>query len=96
LGILLLKHGYVEDWSNALALITDAGYREMKANMHETVEAAHRSGGIALIAHPGRGLREPKEFTYYTPELIDQVRAEIPLDGIEVYYPTHTPEMVEN
>jgi 3',5'-nucleoside bisphosphate phosphatase len=24
------------------------------------------------------------------------VRAEIPLDGIEVYYPTHTPEMVEN
>ncbi|GHO97769.1 PHP-like protein [Reticulibacter mediterranei] len=94
-GKLLLKHGYVEDWPRALALITDAGYREMKADMHETVEAAHRSGGVALIAHPGRGLQEPQEFTYYTPELLDQVRAEVPLDGIEVYYPAHTPEMVE-
>lgn len=93
-GKLLLKHGYVEDWPGALALITDAGYREMKADMYKTVEAAHRSGGVALIAHPGRGLREPQEFTYYTPELLDQVRAEVPLDGIEVYYPAHTPEMV--
>lgn len=67
----------------------------MKADMHQTVETAHRSGGVALIAHPGRGLQEPQEFTNYTPELLDQVRAEIPLDGIEVYYPTHTPEQVE-
>lgn len=94
-GTLLIKHGYVEDWSSALALITDAGYREMKADLRQTVETAHQSGGIALIAHPGRGLREPQEFTYYTPDLLDQVRAEIPLDGIEVYYPTHTPEMIE-
>ena len=54
-----------------------------------------QSGGIALIAHPGCGLREPQEFTFYTPELLDQVRAEIRLDGIEVYYLTHTPEFVE-
>lgn len=93
-GILLIKHDYVEDWSRALTLITDAGYREMKADLRQTVETAHQSGGIALIAHPGRGLREPQEFTYYTPDLLDQVRAEIPLDGIEVYYPTHTPEMI--
>ena len=94
-GTLLIKEGYVKDWPSALALVTDAGYREMKADMLETVETAHRSGGVALIAHPGRGLREPQEFTYYTPELLDQVRAEIPLDGIEVYYPTHPPELVE-
>lgn len=94
-GTLLIKEGVVPDWPSALALITDAGYRETKADMAETVETAHRSGGVALIAHPGRGLREPQEFTYYTPELLDQVRAEIPLDGIEVYYPTHTPEQVE-
>jgi predicted metal-dependent phosphoesterase TrpH len=67
----------------------------MKADLAQTVEAAHQSGGVALIAHPGRGLREPQEFTYYTPELLDQVRAEVPLDGIEVYYPAHTPEMIE-
>lgn len=92
---LLIKHGYIKDWPHALALITDAGYREMKADIARTVDAVHRSGGVALIAHPGRGLQEPQEFTYYTPELLDQVRSEIPLDGIEVYYPTHTPEQVE-
>jgi predicted metal-dependent phosphoesterase TrpH len=94
-GRLLIKQGYVKDWSSALELVTDAGYREMKADLAQTVEVVHRSGGVALIAHPGRGLQEPQEFTYYTPDLLDQVRAEIPLDGIEVYYPTHAPELVE-
>ncbi len=94
-GTLLLKQGIVPDWSSALALLTDAGYREIKAEMRQTVEVTHRSKGVALIAHPGRGLQEPQEFTNYTPELLDQVRAEIPLDGIEVYYPTHSPEQVE-
>jgi len=94
-GTLLIKQDYVKDWPSALELVTDAGYREMKADLAQTVEVVHRSGGVALIAHPGRGLREPQEFTYYTPDLLDQVRAEIPLDGIEVYYPTHAPELVE-
>src|SRR5712691_11012129 len=49
-GTLLIKHGYVKDWPSALELVTDAGYREMKADMAETVEAVHRSGGVALIA----------------------------------------------
>ena len=91
-GKLLMKHGYIADWPSALQLITDAGYREMKADLAETVAAAHTDGGVALIAHPGRGLREPQEFTDYTPELLDHVLAEVPLDGIEVYYPTHTLE----
>jgi hypothetical protein len=94
-GTLLIKQGAVPDWPSALVLVTDAGYREIKADMCQTVETVHRSGGIALIAHPGRGLQEPREFTHYTPELLDQVRAEIPLDGIEVYYPTHSPEQVQ-
>jgi 3',5'-nucleoside bisphosphate phosphatase len=92
---LLMKHGYVKDWASALEMIRDAGYREMKADMAEAVEAVHRSGGVALIAHPGRGKLEPQEFTFYSPHLLDQVRAEIPLDGIEVYYPTHSAELVE-
>lgn len=92
---LLMKHGYINEWSEALDLIRDAGYREMKADMAETVHAVHQSGGVALIAHPGRGKVQPEEFTFYTPELLDQVRAEMPLDGIEVYYPTHSPELVE-
>lgn len=92
---VLIKEGTVLDWPSALALITDAGYREMKADLAATVETVHRCGGVALLAHPGRGLREPQEFTDYTPELLDRVCAEVQLDGIEVYYPTHTLEQVE-
>lgn len=91
---LLIKHGYADDWPTALHMIRDAGYHEIKADIVQTVEAVHRSGGVALIAHPGRGQHED-EFTFYTPYLLDHVRAEIPLDGIEVYYPTHSPELVE-
>jgi len=92
---LLIQHGYVKDQPSALEMIIDAGCREMNADMAEVVQAVHSSGGVALIAHPGRGKMEPQEFTFYTPALLDQVRADIPLDGIEVYYPTHTPELVE-
>ncbi|MGH2510045.1 MAG: PHP domain-containing protein, partial [Ktedonobacteraceae bacterium] len=87
---LLRAHGYAPDYFNALRMITEAGYTSRKVEMAEAVEATHRSGGVSLIAHPGR--REPG-FTFYSPDLLDQVRAEIPLDGIEVYHPSHTPEM---
>lgn len=89
---LLRAHGYAPDYYSALRMITDAGYRSIKVSMAEAVEAAHRSGGVCLIAHPGR--REAN-FTFYSPELLDEVRADIPLDGIEVYHPMHTPELVE-
>lgn len=89
---LLRAHGYAPDYYSALRMITEAGYRSIKVGMAEAVEAAHRSGGVCLIAHPGR--REAN-FTFYSPELLDEVRAEIPLDGIEVYHPMHTPELVE-
>ena len=89
---LLRAHGYAPDYFAALRMITEAGYRSIKVEMAEAVEAAHHSGGVCLIAHPGR--REPS-FTFYSPELLDQVRAEIPIDGIEVYHPTHTPELTQ-
>jgi len=89
---LLRSHGYAPDFATGLKMITEAGYRSIKVSMAEAVEAAHRSSGICLIAHPGR--REAN-FTFYSLELLDQVRAEIPLDGIEVYHPMHTPELVE-
>jgi predicted metal-dependent phosphoesterase TrpH len=92
---LLMKHGYVKEWVAALKMIRDAGYHEIKVDIAETTDIVHRSGGIALIAHPGRGLSEPEEFTYYTPQLLDLLRAEIPIDGIEVYYPTHSVEQVQ-
>lgn len=89
---LLRTHGYASDWQTGLRMIREAGFYSILAGMAETVDAAHRSGAVCLIAHPGR--RE-QGFTFYDPDLLDQVRAEIPLDGIEVYHPYHKPEMVE-
>jgi predicted metal-dependent phosphoesterase TrpH len=91
-AMLLREHAYAPDWQTALKMITEAGFHSVQANMAETVEAAHRSGAACLIAHPGR--RE-RGFTFYDLALIDQLRAEIPIDGIEVYHPYHSPEMVE-
>jgi hypothetical protein len=51
------------------------------------VDAAHRSGAVCLLAHPGRA----DGFTTYDVHLLDRLRQEAPIDGLEVYYPVHTP-----
>jgi predicted metal-dependent phosphoesterase TrpH len=91
-GRLLREHGYASDWPTALRMIREAGFRSIMADMAMTVDAAHRSGAVCLIAHPGR--REGG-FTFYDLPLLDELRADIPLDGIEVYHPYHSPEMVQ-
>ncbi len=91
-GRLLREHGYAPDWQTALQIIREAGFRSIMADMAATVDAAHRSGAVCLIAHPGRNERN---FTFYDIALLDQVRAEVPLDGIEVYHPYNSPEMVK-
>ncbi len=91
-GRLLREHGYAPDWQTALNIIREAGFQSIMADMAETVDAAHRSGAVCLIAHPGRNERN---FTFYDIPLLDEVRAEVPLDGIEVYHPYNSPEMVK-
>jgi predicted metal-dependent phosphoesterase TrpH len=90
-AILLVQHGYAPDIRAALSMMTKVGFRSIKADMAETVEAAHKSGAVSLIAHPGR--RE-SGFTFYEPSLLDKLRAEIPIDGIEVYHPYHSQEII--
>lgn len=91
-GRLLREHGYAPDWQTAMKMIREAGFRSIMADMGETVDAAHRSGAVCLIAHPGR--RE-QSFTFYDIDLLDELRAGIPIDGIEVYHPYHSPEIVK-
>lgn len=59
------------------------------APLHEVVGAAHASGGLAVLAHPGRSDPEP-----LAPERLARMLDAARLDGLEVYYPTHTPEQV--
>jgi 3',5'-nucleoside bisphosphate phosphatase len=86
---LLVGHGYAEDLEEGLVLIRDAGYVIIAAPIHHTVEAAHSSGAVALLAHPGRG---GGEIVRYDPPLLEEMLESTPLDGLEVFYPTHTQE----
>jgi len=90
-AILLQKHGYAANGSSAMRILMDSGYRSNRVDMAKTVDAVHRSGGVALIAHPGR---QERNFTFYHPELLDQLRRDVPIDGIEVYHPSHSQENV--
>jgi 3',5'-nucleoside bisphosphate phosphatase len=68
--------------------LLDAGFAYMTQPPAEIVEAAHQSGAICMLAHPGRS----DGFLCYDRDLLDELRAEAAIDGIEAYYPLHTPE----
>jgi predicted metal-dependent phosphoesterase TrpH len=55
----------------------------------DIIAVVHALGGVAVLAHPGRS-----KGVYAIPATADDVAAlaAAGLDGIEVYYPTHTPE----
>ena len=53
----------------------------------EAVELIHRAGGAAVVAHPGLYKGNTTEM------LIELIRHG--LDGVEVYYPLHTPQQIE-
>jgi 3',5'-nucleoside bisphosphate phosphatase len=76
---------------NEFGPLKEAGYKLCTNPTDAVVQAAYDSGGVALIAHPGR----TDGYATFDVNLLDQFRAEIPVDGIEVYYPRHTPEQVE-
>jgi hypothetical protein len=84
---LMKKRGYGSPEMSAGKIITEAGFAFMTVDIAAAVEAGHQSGGICLIAHPGR-----TDFITYTPDMFDELRRDVPIDGFEVYYPRHTPE----
>ena len=68
--------------------VWDAGCIFATNDLPEIVQAAHQSGAVSLIAHPGR----QDGFITYDVEILDKLRQEIPIDGLEAYYPLQTPE----
>jgi predicted metal-dependent phosphoesterase TrpH len=63
------------------------GYRPV--GVDEVIAVAHRAGGLAVLAHPGRS-----KGVYAIPATADDIAAlaEAGLDGIEVFYPSHSSE----
>lgn len=87
----LHQSGQAPTLTEAMALVVAAGYRQATAPLAEIVAAAHADGAVCLVAHPGR---DDGEIHHVAPEEIEAMLREAPLDGIEVYYATHTPEQV--
>ncbi len=84
---LLIRHGYGTGEPSAGKIVLEAGCAFASNDLPAVVEAAHRSGAVCLIAHPGR----TDGFVTYDAHLLDQVRRAAPFDGLEIYYPLHTP-----
>ena len=89
---VLLRHGYVSSIREAFDryLDTDEYQRieRFKADAPTCIQAVHRSGGKAVLAHPYQlGMTEDGL------EQLVRTLKEAGLDGIECHYPRHTPEM---
>jgi len=84
---LLREHGYLAD-SDALKIMNAAGFVWFTADLAAVVEAAHRSGAVCLLSHPGRG----NGFTTFDRDMLDDLRRTIAIDGLEVRHPSHTPQ----
>jgi len=84
---LLKRQGYGQGEPSAGKIALEAGCTFATNDLAAVVEAAHRSGAVCLVAHPGH----TDGFVTYDVQLLDQVRQEAPIDGLEVYHPKHTP-----
>lgn len=84
---LLKEHGYGLGDPSAGKLVSSAGGTLMTNDPAAVADAAHQSGGVCLLAHPGR----TDGFMAFDGQLLDEFRQEVPIDGLEVYYPLHTP-----
>lgn len=88
---LVREQGYGTPERSAGRLLLDSGLEQITVDIGDVVEAAHQSGGVCLIAHPGRG----DGYLCFDTTLFDLLRAEVPIDGFEVLYPRHTQEQIE-
>ena len=84
---LLKERGYGLGQPSAGEILTAAGCTIVANDPAAVVDAAHQSGAVCLLAHPGRG---DGLVTYDVP-LLDRFRRQAPIDGLEVHYRYHTP-----
>ena len=52
----------------------------------EAVELIHAAGGVAVVAHPYWDVSEPSQVR----DLVESLKRDVGLDGIETFYPPHT------
>lgn len=85
---LVKRYGYDTPQKSAGRIVAEEGCSYISTEVAIAVDAVHQSGGLCILAHPGRD----DGFICYDVDLLDQLRKEVPIDGLEAYYPVHTPE----
>jgi len=91
IAAVLLDRGYVgsieEAFDRWLARGRPAYVERLRMTPEETIDLAHRSGAVAVLAHPFSLDRHPEELAPFVGEL-----AEMGLDAMEVEYAGYQPE----
>ena len=88
LADLLTRHGYGTGQPSVGRILLEAGCKLEVNDLAAVVDAAHQSGAVCLIAHPGH----KDGFVTYDFNMLDKLRQDIPIDGLEVYQPKHSAE----
>ena len=82
-----IKDGHASNLQTAHELMK--GYGEamtVDVPLEETVRLAHEAGAICVVAHPGRDDGDG----IMSPEQLDAMVAEVPIDGLECHYRSYT------
>jgi len=87
----MVEHGYVRSYQEAFDNYLDDGgpayVEHFRLEPREAIQLVHQAGGVVVLGHPGR-------YGDYHPLIDELIR--LGLDGIEVYYPDHTPAVIED
>ena len=91
---VMVRHGYVSSMREAFDRYLDTPeyqrIERLKASAEACIQAIHQGGGKAVLAHPC-------QLAFPDQQLEETIRhlKELGLDGLECYYPQHTPAMVQ-
>ena len=92
---IMVRHGYVKDSREAFDRYLDTEeyqrIERFKASAEACITAVHQGRGKAVLAHPYQ--------LGFSEEHLEQTIRTLKyngLDGLECYYPRHTPKMVQN
>lgn len=84
----LLDLGYGTAERSAGKIAVEAGLKLVMTGIALVIDAAHQSGAVCIVAHPGRDDLHPA----FTTAALDQLQADVPIDGLEAHYPRHSAE----
>ncbi len=89
----MISGGFVKSYHEAFTKFLAKGRKaylpRYRLGIGEGIEVIHSAGGVACLAHPGEGYPSKTDYERILFRLIDNG-----LDGIEVYYPSHTHEQI--